>query len=180
MIRFVMLVGEPATGKSTLIRELMGCLATDWELRTPTYVPHHFSPTLQTMVLGRYDDKLQKYPGTDRMSMAAQPHVLSYVRSAIDSGYCSRVLCEGDRLGNRSMIMALKAMPLDLRVIRMCVDPDVLARRRASERFDQNGKFWASRFTKLENMRDVIDTHWNVPGDDTTELAKHLLELVCL
>lgn len=179
-MRFVMLVGEPATGKSTLVRELMQCLASDWELRTPTYVPHHFSRTVSTMVLGRYDDKAQKYPGTDRMSMAAQPRVLSYLRSAIESRYCSRVLCEGDRLGNRSMVVALRSMPLDVKVIRICLDPEVLANRRARERFDQKAKFWASRATKLQNMQDVIDYNWNVPGEDTTEIAKHLLELICL
>ena len=147
-MKVTMIIGEPGAGKSLLMKELMRL--DKWEFSNSTkYIPQHWCRARQACILGRYDDLTHKYPGTDRMSMAAQPKVIQFLRANTETNF----LFEGDRLGNESMIRAmLNTEGVDLEVIRLVPMTWVLDKRRVEGRQDQNERFWRSRRTKIMNL----------------------------
>lgn len=149
-MKVTMIIGEPGAGKSLLIKELLRL--DDWQYNQPKWIPNHTSHKRHAMIIGRYDDRSHKYPGTDRMSMACQPKVLAMIRENQHLNY----LFEGDRLGNESMIHALLNIEgIDLEVIRLRPQRWVLDKRRAEGRQDQNERFWRSRETKINNLHQL-------------------------
>lgn len=150
MQKVTVIIGEPCTGKSLLMKELMKL--DEWDYHSATrYIPKHWNTERQAYILGRYDDTSHKYPGTDRMSMACQPRVIEYIAKHRDLNF----ILEGDRLGNASFLSAIRDMEgVDLEVIHLWLRPEWLAKRRAEQRPDQNEKFWRSRKTKIHNMTD--------------------------
>lgn len=152
-MRVVMIIGEPCVGKSLLVKELMK-LTGPFEFSSVKYVPHHYSPSRGLIILGRYDEP-HKFPGTDRMSMASQPHVLKWLNQVSELGY-KNVLFEGDRLGNASMIDAILACGWELQVIHLWLRPAYLNKRRAEQRPDQSASFVRSRETKIRNLRNRL------------------------
>lgn len=148
MQKITMIVGEPAVGKSHLVQSLLK-LPVDWKFEQIKYIPHHsfWNADSKVIILGRYDEPHQ-FPGTDRMSMAAQPHVLRYIQTHRTESF----IFEGDRLGNVSMLEALLRLPyVDIEVIYLTMNPELLALRRQAERI-QSAAFLASRRTKLVNI----------------------------
>lgn len=115
-MKVTMIIGAPAVGKSRLVRELLDRLAPTTFHKVP-YVAWHQSVD-GTRVIGDYSDSIQKYPGTDRLSMACQPKVIQLLFKWRDEGVKS-VIFEGDRLGNDKMIKALQHMGVDLEVIHL-------------------------------------------------------------
>jgi hypothetical protein len=91
-----LLIGEPCVGKSRIARAILG--RGEWEFRSVKYVAHHAG---RVLLLGVYEDG-QQFPGTDRLSMACQPHAVAFCKAADRP-----VVIEGDRLGNGSFIAAV-------------------------------------------------------------------------
>jgi hypothetical protein len=146
-MKITMIVGEPCVGKSLLVRELIR-LDGPWVYFSPKFVPFHANADGH-VILGRYDEPHQ-FPGTDRMSMAAQPRVLDWLAVARTRGVKS-VTFEGDRLGNISMLRHLKAMQFDLQVIHLWLRDEYLNKRRAAER-NQSLTFLRSRRSKVNRL----------------------------
>jgi hypothetical protein len=150
-----MIIGVPCVGKSLLMKELMRLDLWVYS-GTTKYIPQHWNREHQACILGRYDDLTHKYPGTDRMSMACQPHVIQFIQQ----NPLVNFLFEGDRLGNASLVDALRRMPnVDLEIIYLHLDSETLGKRRAEQRADQNPKFWASRQTKISNLTSHAMKH---------------------
>lgn len=149
-MKVTMIIGEPCVGKSLLVKQLM-LLGKPWEFANPKYVPYHHSRELGLTILGNYTDESHKFPGTDRMSMACQPHVVNWMLKAQNIGTKS-VLFEGDRLGNYKMAKSLQYAVEDLHVIHLRVPQEFLAKRRAEERSTQDATFVRSRVTKIRNL----------------------------
>jgi hypothetical protein len=145
-MKVTMIIGEPAVGKSRLMREILDRLAPTTFHKIP-YVVWHQSVD-GTIVLGNYSDTTHKYPGTDRMSMACQPKVIEQLFRWRNAGIKS-VIFEGDRLGNDTMIKSLQHMGVDLEVV--CLISTQLHKRQG-ERLDQSLAFHRSRRTKIRNM----------------------------
>lgn len=144
-MKVTMIIGEPAVGKSTVMKKFMSRMG-NWIFENPKWVPHHLhlKNAESVIVLGRYDDKTHEFPGTDRMSMACQAHVIRFLLAAMHDGV-KAVFFEGDRLGNDKMVKSLQHMGVDLAVVQIVTN---LNRRRAS----QSDTFLASRKTKIHNM----------------------------
>lgn len=149
-MKVTMIIGEPCVGKSLLMKELMN-LGRPWEFANPKYVPYHHSRSMNLTVIGNYTDPTHKFPGTDRMSMACQQHVVSWLIGAQNLGTNS-VIFEGDRLGNYKMAKSLQYVVSDLHVIHLRVPQEFLAKRRAEERSTQDATFVRSRVTKVSNL----------------------------
>lgn len=158
-----MLIGEPAVGKSFIARKLLA--EGTWRFdSTIKYIPCHWqSPN--RCIIGRYDEPNHPFPGTDRMSMASQPHVINFIAQNPEVTF----IFEGDRLGNDKMIKAIQLMGRELQVMRIITNLD---RRRSS----QSNAFRMSRRTKIRNMtgpqgrcartRQPIQTFVNDTPDD--------------
>lgn len=139
------LIGEPCTGKSAIVRRLVA----GWAFNEIKWTPHYHSPNGLTCVLGRdYEHAAQQFPGTDRLSMAVQPHALEF----IENTHFRHYVIEGDRLGNRSFISALIMKGYRVRLLCTATDPKVLYARRRRER-NQSQRFLKATKTKVDNIR---------------------------
>ena len=140
------IIGMPASGKSTLMKHLME-LTHPWRFdNTTKYLPMHFNSYRQSVILGRYDDSKHPFPGTDRMSMACQAHALTFIKNNPDKDF----IMEGDRLGNQKFILQLcNETDAWVTVIHL-----VNGARTAVERMrsSQTDAFRRSRKTKLDNI----------------------------
>jgi hypothetical protein len=144
-MKVTMVIGRPAAGKSFLFRELLDRLAPTTRHKIPYVVWHQANDG--TRVLGDYGDLTEKFPGTDRLSMACQPHVIRLLQNWKNAGV-NAVFFEGDRLGNDSMIKALQYMGVDLEVIHL--HSGYLLPRQMER--TQPSRFLESRRTKIHNM----------------------------
>jgi hypothetical protein len=137
--------GEPAVGKSTLMREVLS--------RLPPPAPFKqglVSGTLHgtVAVLGRYVEG-DPFPGTDRLSMAVSP---AFVEWLDEPGRPKSVLFEGDRLFTGTVIDACSCRFEPCRFLLLYAAPDTFAKRRVMR--VQSEQFLKGRVTKYRNLVD--------------------------
>lgn len=174
--KVTLIIGEPATGKTTLMRQVLSRGA--WIFNKPKWVPHHRTPD-GSVIIGDYSDRTQLYAGTDRLSMSVQPHARKWIR---ESG-AMRFLMEGDRLGNMKFILELMRDGHDVKVIRLMADSQTRMIRAAAQGRSQGERFLTSRMTKLSNMSVELMTkpgvaYQEVPHvneDDTQFIVANLI-----
>ena len=145
MSKVTIIIGEPATGKSTIVKRLITNYGPWFYDGRTKYVPNHSSG--KRCIIGRYDDLSHQFPGTDRMSMACQQYVLKFMGSHPEMNY----VIEGDRLSTQSFLWGLKHEGYDLVVLRVWLRQELLDARRKVER-TQSEKFIKSRVTKIQNL----------------------------
>ena len=172
-MRTIAIGGEPATGKSTIMRRVLELLGpgSPFAHGLCRFTLHSSVAGHPVSVLGMYEG--EGFPGTDRLSMGVQPHAVSYLRSL--SGPAT-VVFEGDRLFNGKFLTAAKGCgPLEVYVIE--TDPALLSMRHALARADTQSETWlAGRRTKVANIkRDFkhVVLHNDLPSDVET-LAQFL------
>lgn len=148
MSKVTVIIGEPATGKSTIAKALL-TQHGPWRFdNTTKYVPCHWSGETKC-IIGRYDDLDHQFPGTDRMSMACQQYVINFITDHPTANF----VIEGDRLGNKMFLWALRDLDHDLVVLHVWLRQELLDARRQVERV-QSEKFIKSRVTKIRNLID--------------------------
>lgn len=170
--KVTMIIGEPAVGKSAIMRLFLDTFKIKGFARKPFC--HHFSERAHVTVLGRYDEDPNEvqFPGTDRLSMSVQPVAQQWI---LADPLRHSVLFEGDRLGNLKMAQWALDAGLDLVVLQIVTHPDVLAHRRATERH-QREAFVRGRATKIANIvsalpAGVVVTRANNEPDDMSAIA---------
>jgi hypothetical protein len=174
-MRVVIVMGEPGTGKTTLVRAIMESMSTtgwkemftQWKL-----VPFHAFGNY--VVLGKYEAG-EVFAGTDRMSMAVQPEAVKFLKECQARGV-KGLLFEGDRLTNLSFIEYCLDN-YDTQIFYLQVDPKTRDVRYAERGSNQDEKFLKGRETKYAN----ILTNFNVMGAVTKvkhETPEDTLELV--
>ena len=130
MTRAVYYLGEPGTGKTTLMaRRLAGWTVGPYIRFTPKEMfGHYLSHPEQGY--GAYLGHLRpEYPGTDALSMSVAPHAMLWLQSLPLLGL-DWVFGEGQRIGHPGFLTALDALT-DLTVVHLQVSPEVAAARRA-------------------------------------------------
>ena len=98
MMKVFAIGGEPGSGKSTLMKEVIKHYNAE-----PKYDAFKLVPYLQKdniYILGKYEEG-EVFSGTDRMSMAVQPEAIKFLESLPSN---SVVLYEGDRLFTASFL----------------------------------------------------------------------------
>lgn len=153
-IKVVAIAGEPATGKTTLMKKFMCGL--------PFVLERTAIPLVTVMryenyhVLGIYDDTGETFQGTDRLSMAVQPKAEEFLESLPDG---SVVLFEGDRLCNNKFLsfLAERLTPDQLMVLFLSASETILEERHEDRGDNQTKQFQQSRKTKVANMRSNMD-----------------------
>jgi len=148
--KVTIIIGEPATGKSTLIRRLME--GQSYQFRQLKWVPHHINLQRNSAILGDYTDQSETYPGSDRLSMAVQPHARQWIKESSPD----HVLMEGDRLGNMKFIKELIVDGHDVKVIRLMANETTRKFRSNLQQREQDDKFLRSRKTKILNMHNEL------------------------
>lgn len=138
--RIIAIGGEPAAGKTTLMRKILK--------QYPTLKPFKFGlvrgqycEERNLYFIGVYDDST--FSGTDKLSMAVQPVFLKFI-DYIKEG---TIVFEGDRLFNSSLFEKVKCQLYVLQA-----DPETLKARHIERKDDQPEKFLRARKTKTENI----------------------------
>lgn len=168
-MRATILVGEPCTGKSTLMKAFMA--EGDFTYIPGGGMPRHEDFRRRTVVFGRYDEPHQ-FPGTDRLHMGIKPTAMEYAHDYGHKGW--HVVWEGDRLGNGKTIRDMLAMGFDVRIGVTIVDGVELAVRRALER-SQTERMLKTQMTKTFNIvSEFADLVTLLRSDRESDIPRNL------
>jgi hypothetical protein len=150
--------GEPATGKTHLMRSILAELSPPellrkrhWKLGLLVGSEH----TKQKVhVLGDYRDPVHPYNGTDRLSMAVSPAAVTWLlwlnRTALFNGWT--VLLEGDRLFNGKLMVSLERALAETTWILLTASEGMKLARRGGREDTKPEGFLKGRRTKLANL----------------------------
>jgi len=154
--------GEPATGKTTLMIDLVkkntcGIKPQRKKLKSCKFTVYD---SAQLIVLGVYDDK-QTFGGTDRLSMAVQPDAKLLITKLLKDKYYQNftILFEGDRLFNLSFIDWLKSITPNLILFVLTTENKTLQQRHINRRDSQSSSWLNGRKTKITR---IINNHKNI------------------
>jgi len=179
MRKIIAIGGEPATGKSTVVKKLIAQIPP-WgkfeETEEVKLVPTLYTDEFKLHILGKYPEG-EMFGGTDRYSMAVQPQAVKFIAN---TSSCN-VLFEGDRLFNQSFLEYLADLnDVDLQIVIIEADKDTVEQRHLDRADTQNEIFLKGRKTKYENLRSnmmlmpYIKVFKNNNLDDMEKLVSHL------
>lgn len=151
-MRIAALIGEPATGKSTLARALVAELSMGFPFKKGLVTGTRHEKD-RVLVLGTYENG-ERFPGTDRLSMAVQPQAEGFLANPVFSEWS--VFFEGDRLGNRKFFNFLQVIG-ELRVFALMSSDPEKSRRHVSRADSQSPTFLKGRRTKVERLAAEFD-----------------------
>ena len=178
-MNLICIIGEPASGKTTLFRELMvqtGPLR--WYQKKRGLVVCHQHSKSKAVILGDYSQE-GTFGGTDRLSMAVQKPALDFVKELSLSGDCPAIMLEGDRLGNNSFLDAVESFHgVRLTVIELFASPETLKARHSERGDTQTEKWLTGRLTKLANIRRArpVERRPNSNREQLLANAEYILE----
>lgn len=148
MKRFLYVIGQPGSGKTTAVDEL--CQPYN-PVDYPDPIPHRawFDDTrFKFVTLGKHKPP---FSGTDTLGMAVQPSATGWLTSAYAP---PTVVAEGDRLANSKFFNTLTDAGWRLTVAYIDT-PDELAQQRRNLRGTVQNPAWVKgRITKAERLRD--------------------------
>ena len=137
--------GEPGSGKTTLMRQMINDLSVE-----PKYNSYKLVPYLQKdniYILGKYEDG-ELFSGTDRMSMAVQPEAIKFLATLPSN---SIVFFEGDRLFTASFLEHCLDN-YDLKIIYLSTKKEIRQNRYKDRGSNQNKTWLQGRETKINNI----------------------------
>lgn len=148
-LKIVCLIGEPATGKSTVAKAVIKRLSDgNFFKERLLFGTYHWRE--RVYVLGKYEPK-ERFPGTDRLSMGVQPEADFWIRVKAHESPPARVFFEGDRLGSLSFLQTCKQVA-DLEIFVLTSPMIVKAARHRSRGDNQTERFLKGRQTKIANI----------------------------
>lgn len=149
------IIGEPGSGKSTLVAAMTRGLSPV-ERAVPYVAWLEYSPKVAQLGRVRED-----FSGTDALSMAAQNHVIDWLAGESDFPIPRYIVAEGDRLANAKFFRAVEEQGHKLKVIALVPPDDVLERRRHKRNKQlgraQNERWLKTRKTKTLNLLPEAD-----------------------
>lgn len=149
-MRVIGLGGIPGTGKTTVMLEFLK-RTDDWKPVKPVkLVEGIYSSFLETYVLGKYApwyDVKGSFQGTDKLSMAVQPEVESWLESVNKN-----IIFEGDRLFSARLLETAIRVANDCQFYLLTANDSILNTRYEERGSDQSDKFINGRRTKYENI----------------------------
>lgn len=166
--------GEPASGKTTLMRKVMAGLSPKWIQRKRGLLTVESSG--RYLVLGDYSQG--GFAGTDRLSMAVQPVALDFLRQIV--GKPVVVLFEGDRLFNGSFLAACERLAEGCtRWYALDVSAAEVERRHAERADTQGETFLKGRRSKIAKIRNGFDVavETNDTGADSDRIAADVVRV---
>lgn len=150
-MKIVYYIGQPGTGKTTLMR---GILAEYRKVEEDEFVEdgvvkyHRFNKQ-KVIVLGIYDEGT--FAGTDRWTKAAGPKFRQWLLDNRETYSDWTCLGEGERLSNAPNMDAMFNEE-SMKLVCLEVSEEELERRRASRNNTQNESWMKGMRTRIENL----------------------------
>lgn len=179
MRKLIAIGGVPASGKTSMMKRFLNEVnVVRTEPKKLVVAMHDAAKNLY--VLGDFSDPNEKFPGTDRLSMAVQPAALEFLRETT-----ANVLFEGDRLFTASFLEAAVELvdkgELDLKIVIITADPQVVHERHIERADTQTEQFLRGRATKYDNIQSslvlfpYLETRKNNTLADRERIVKWLM-----
>ena len=166
-VRVIYIAGVPASGKSSLFRQVRQALFEGAAEFREGKVRGIVSPDGSYRMLGVFDGST--FEGTDKLSMTVIGDAIDHIRRLDADGGRHVVFVEGDRLFNYRFLTETRAT-----LILLDADERVLRNRHLLRGDTQTGTFLKSRRTKVENFVNKyhVPRVWNnTPADQRRILA---------
>lgn len=178
-MKVIAIGGEPGSGKSTLMKNIMYAYHFDKCFDTFKLVPYHYSNdrNKNIYILGKYEEG-EVFSGTDRMSMAVQPEAIKFLASLKDDAV---VLLEGDRLFTASFLEHC-VENYDLEIIYLETDRLIRENRYKERGSNQNETWLQGRETKIANILSNMTLMFNTVKfknnneDDRKIIVDHIMK----
>ena len=172
-MKVIAIGGEPGSGKSTLMKEIIAYYGVE-----PKYDAFKLVPYLQKdniYILGKYEEG-EAFSGTDRMSMAVQPEAVKFLKSLSND---SIVLFEGDRLFTASFLEHCLDN-YNLSIIYLSTTKLIREDRYKERGSNQNETWLQGRETKISNIMSNLTLMFNTFKyvNNTLEEQKHILDVI--
>ena len=172
-MRIFAIGGEPGSGKTTLMREIIKQFKVE-----PKYDSFKLVPYLQKdniYILGKYEEG-EVFSGTDRMSMAVQPEAIKFLSTLPTNAI---VLYEGDRLFTASFLEHCLEK-YDLKIIYLSTEKTVRNERYKERGSNQNETWLQGRETKISNIMTNMTLMFNIYKypNNNIEDQKYILETI--
>jgi len=176
MIKIIAMGGEPCSGKTTLMFQLIS-LADDWKIVKPEkLLDAMYSEKLNTYILGKYENDGNTFQGTDRLSMAVQPDAVQFIKTIRNTN----VIFEGDRLFNGKFIDEIGNVTENYKVLILKASDKILDQRHIDRKDDQDDKFKNSRKTKISNIMSSLTLldYIEVMQNESIEDQKNIIDFI--
>jgi len=177
-VKTIALIGEPATGKSSLAKRLIDCLSLGVPFKDGL-IFGTLHKTESVFVLGQYS-KESKFPGTDRFSMAVQPKAIEFLSKQAILMPRVTVFFEGDRLGTKTFLEYCEKNS-QLRIVCLTASEELKAARHKTRGDSQTQSFLKGRSTKVSNLLAAFPSavvRKNESEEDLRDNASFLAELI--
>jgi ABC-type dipeptide/oligopeptide/nickel transport system ATPase component len=171
-MKIVGLIGEPAAGKSTVMRKFIDTLEGGSAIVRDGLVVYTLYPDDKVIIAGIYDE--QVFSGTDRMSKACGPKVREWLaqmnRDPEWDGYT--FYWEGERFSNSKFFHFFYKECPEATVYFLNADPGPLDQRNAA-RSNQNPTWRKGMATRMRNLREnypvrVVEQGFSLVGAGLT------------
>lgn len=173
-MRCVAVGGEPATGKTTMMKEFFKLMKPTHNLKAGL-LRGHLNNETGVSLMGIYNDA-GTFLGTDRLSMAVNKDFQKYVRLQK-----RHIVFEGDRLFSKDNLQLLDQY-YDLKIIVLSATEQQKHERHILRGDTQSETFLRGRATKIKNIRDAfgdrIDVRYMNEPSHSIQLAQELLHWV--
>jgi len=158
-MKIVGLCGVPGTGKTTIMRELMGGYTYNiLKYGTLEYMIPGYNSNNKPFILGKYTGDM--FDGTDKLSMAVINDAEGWLAEVNKNNPTCNVLFEGDRLWcPRFVNFIVNELRAEFLFIYVLINTPTLVRRhteRAAVGHRQDTKFIVSRHTKYTNLMNTF------------------------
>lgn len=172
-MKVIAIGGEPGSGKSTLMKEIIKHYSVE-----PKYDAFKLVPYLQKdniYILGKYEEG-EVFSGTDRMSMAVQPEAIKFLESLPKDAI---VLFEGDRLFTASFLEHCLDK-YNLSIIYLSTTKQIREERYKERGSNQNETWLQGRETKISNIMSNMTLMFNTfkLSNNTLDEQTHILDVI--
>lgn len=174
-MKVIVIAGEPASGKSTIVKKLINGSPINFQYGL---VKGHAIGSV--LFIGTYKPG-ERYPGTDRLSMAVQPCLQEMLLTRVTIEPFQTIVFEGDRLCNPSLIKWLERHKIETQVFHVLVSEETLQARRVARGDTFDEKWLRGRKTKVSNFVQScasVETLRNESLEDSERNAALLARLI--